>query len=125
MAKSTNQEVQDAPEREWPKMDISEEINNMSLDEIEEFEDHTGIILTAMKGGVPAKAIKYIMFIAARRTMPDLTLEEVGKRTIGDMGGAVLEEEDNDHSEDEEYDTLNHPHPLLKMVASSNNNTSN
>jgi len=92
---------QDTPVRDWPKFDMVQSMNDLSLGEMEEWEDLTGLVFTATsRSGMPAKGLIGLMFIAYRRSIPDLTIEEVRSRTIADLGGAedAVATEDEDPS---------------------------
>ena len=85
------------PERDWPAFDMVASMNDLSLGEIEEWEDLTALVFTTvMNGGMPARGITALMFIMARRQFPDLVIEEVRKRTINDLEAKATEEEVQD-----------------------------
>tara|TARA_R110000787_G_scaffold72080_4_gene160561 strand:- start:3446 stop:3739 length:294 start_codon:yes stop_codon:yes gene_type:complete len=85
------------PERDWPAFDMVEAMNDLSLGEMEEWEDITSLVFTTvMNGGMPAKGITALMFVMARRQFPDLVIEEVRKRTINDLESKKIEEDVQD-----------------------------
>jgi hypothetical protein len=84
------------PERDWPSFNLVESMGSLSIDEMEEFEDATGLIFTAMRGSIPARGIKGLMWIAFKRVFPDLAIEEVGKLTVDDLGGVETNDGDEE-----------------------------
>jgi len=83
---------QDAPERDWPEFDIADAMNDLSLGEMEEWEDLTGLVFTAIAStGLPAKGITALMFLIFKRTFPDLTMEEIRARPLMSIGAEVVE----------------------------------
>lgn len=60
------------------------DVEQLTLDDIEELEEHIGTAFDSIfdAGRPRAKALKYIAFILKRRDNPDFTLEDAGKLTI-------------------------------------------
>ena len=81
------------PVRDWPAFDMVEAMNDLSLGEMEEWEDITSLVFTTvMNGGMPAKGITALMFVMARRQFPDLAMDEVRARTINDLESNAAKE---------------------------------
>ena len=89
MTEATPQDAP-APERDWPEFDIADAMNDLSLGEMEEWEDLTGLVFTAIAStGLPAKGITALMFLIFKRTFPDLTMEEIRARPLMSLGSEV------------------------------------
>lgn len=76
------------------------DFDELTLDEVEQIELLSGISIDQiMKRGVPkGRALKAIIFVVARRTNPDFTIEEAGKMKFDDA--ANLLDQANDTKKD-------------------------
>ena len=81
MGKKTDEadKPQDIPE----KIDLTLDIEDLTLDEVEEIEDITGESLDNMAAVKRGRMIKALVFVVLKRDNPDLTLEEVGEMKMG------------------------------------------
>jgi hypothetical protein len=60
---------------------------DLTLDEVEEVEEFLGASIDSVLTGDRPKgrALKAIVWVAAKRTNPDITLEEVGKLKLSEL----------------------------------------
>ena len=67
------------------KISLTIDIEDLTLDEVEEIEEITGESLDNMAAVRKGRMLKALAFIILRRDRPDITLEEVGAMKMGEI----------------------------------------
>lgn len=77
------------------------DIETLTLNEIEELEDLSGrSVDVLMEVGTPkGKVLKALVYIAMKRTNPDITLEEAGNIPMSEVMAALGGEDDDSGNE--------------------------
>lgn len=65
-------------------LQISIDINDMTLGELEEIEETTGLAISALGNGT-AKAMTALIWISERRNNPEFTLDDARKVRISEV----------------------------------------
>lgn len=67
-------------------MKINLDVSKLTLREVEDFEEATGLPISSLKpGSVTAKQMRGIIWLTQRRADPDFTYEQAGDLILGEL----------------------------------------
>lgn len=67
--------------------DLAFDFDDLTIDEVEQIEEITGVSIDALqeKGMAKGKTLKAIVFVVKRRADPEFTIEQAGKLPVRDI----------------------------------------